>query len=170
MSYKWKPSKSEAQEFAKKMDEIDDFCRENGIHASLNNDSYYFMIGGQNYRVSNHTFERSEKMTDQQRYSCLKEAAKYSERATFVSDMTRAAIWDEAPGEPIPESRVEELEELFDLFKLSIKDIRQQTGLSQAAFATRFFIPKRTIENWESGARIPPDYVRLLLAAATKEN
>lgn len=31
MSYKWKPSKSAAQDFARKMREIDEFCAENDI-------------------------------------------------------------------------------------------------------------------------------------------
>jgi len=56
---RWKPSKAQAQEFAKKMDEIDEFCVKNGIKSSMSNDSYYFTIDGQNYRVSNHTVARS---------------------------------------------------------------------------------------------------------------
>ena len=57
--YKWKPSKAAAREFAEKMDEIDQFCRENGIRHSLSSDSYYFQIDGQEYRVSNHSVESS---------------------------------------------------------------------------------------------------------------
>lgn len=56
---KWKPSKSQAQEFAKQMAEIDQFCIDNGIHQSRSSDSYYFEIDGQYYRVSNHTVARS---------------------------------------------------------------------------------------------------------------
>lgn len=59
MSYKWKPSKSAAQDFARKMNEIDEFCLKNDIHASANNDSYYFTLNGKNYRVSNHSIEKS---------------------------------------------------------------------------------------------------------------
>ena len=33
----------------------------------------------------------------------------------------------------------------------TIKEIRAKTGLSQAAFAKRFGIPKRNIEDWERG-------------------
>ena len=60
-NYKWKPSKSKIREFKAKMDEIDEFCIENGISASLTNDSYYFIINGQKYRVSNHSIEASNK-------------------------------------------------------------------------------------------------------------
>lgn len=44
-----------------------------------------------------------------------------------------------------------------------VRDIRQRTGLSQAAFAERYEIPKRTIENWEAGKREPPSYVLRML-------
>lgn len=59
--YKWRPSKMAKKEFASKMDEISKFCRENGIIASNSSDSYYFTIKGQQYRVSNHTIEASNK-------------------------------------------------------------------------------------------------------------
>lgn len=59
--YRWKPSKSAAREFAKQMQEIDDFCAENGISASYSKDSYYFTVGGVHYRVSNHSVEASNR-------------------------------------------------------------------------------------------------------------
>lgn len=43
------------------------------------------------------------------------------------------------------------------------KRIRDKTGLSQAKFAERYEIPKRTIENWESGVNEPPGYVIKML-------
>lgn len=49
-----------------------------------------------------------------------------------------------------------------------IRAIRQSTGLSQAVFAARYEIPKRTIENWETGVRCPPPYVVRLLEFAVK--
>lgn len=57
--YKWRPSKTAIREFAEKMQEIDDFCCQNGIDCSISKDSYYFTINGQNYRVSNHSVEAS---------------------------------------------------------------------------------------------------------------
>lgn len=62
MSYYWKPSKTAAREFAKKMDEIREFCAKNEIDSSMSMDSYYFTINGQKYRVSNHTVARSNEM------------------------------------------------------------------------------------------------------------
>ena len=49
-----------------------------------------------------------------------------------------------------------------------IKAIRQSTGLSQAAFARVYEIPKRSIENWEAGVRCPPPYFVKLLELAVK--
>jgi len=58
---KWRPSKTDAKEFAIKMEKIGEFCKENNIKTSMNKDSYYFEIDGKNYRVSNHTVAKSDK-------------------------------------------------------------------------------------------------------------
>ena len=50
-----------------------------------------------------------------------------------------------------------------------IKAIRAKTGLSQAKFAAQFGIPTRTLEHWESGTRVPPDYVLKLLDDACEK-
>lgn len=49
------------------------------------------------------------------------------------------------------------------------KDLRALTGLSQAAFADRFHIPKRTIQNWEGGVSECPVYVLELLEYRIKK-
>lgn len=59
MAYKWKPNKSARQEFAQKMNEIDEFCKQHNISKSSTSDSYYFLLNGKNYRISNHTIEAS---------------------------------------------------------------------------------------------------------------
>lgn len=51
-------------------------------------------------------------------------------------------------------------------YKEAIKALRASTGLSQKAFAEKFDIPKRTIENWEGGQTDPPGYVVRLLKQA----
>lgn len=43
------------------------------------------------------------------------------------------------------------------------KDARIAAGLTQKQMSDMFKIPKRTIENWESGQRTPPEYVKLLV-------
>lgn len=44
-----------------------------------------------------------------------------------------------------------------------IKDLRHLTGLTQKKFSEKYEIPKRTIEDWETGRRKPPNYVTKLL-------
>lgn len=49
------------------------------------------------------------------------------------------------------------------------KAIRKASGLTQAAFAEKYGIPKRTIENWECGQRDAPTYVLDLLERVVYE-
>ena len=58
---KWKPSKEKAKEFAKQMEEIEEFISNNNIKASSSRDSYYFTIDNISYRVSNHSIEASNR-------------------------------------------------------------------------------------------------------------
>lgn len=50
------------------------------------------------------------------------------------------------------------------------KVIRKASGLTQVAFATKYGIPKRTIENWEGGQREAPAYVLDLLERVVSED
>lgn len=47
-----------------------------------------------------------------------------------------------------------------------LKAIRKKTRLTQAEFAKRYNIPKRTVENWETEVTVPPRYVVELLRRA----
>ena len=54
---------------------------------------------------------------------------------------------------------------------MTIKELRQQRGLSQSAFAKYFEIPVRTVQDWEQGKRKPPEYlVKLMQYKLEKEN
>lgn len=48
---------------------------------------------------------------------------------------------------------------------MTIKELRQMTGLSQKAFSEKYGIPQRSIENWESetNSRKPTEYLIELL-------
>lgn len=106
-------------------------------------------------------------MTDKQFYSIFSDALSNdgASREAFVSDWALSSIWDD-DGQDIPEDRIAEIGDIWDVAHLTIYDIRQHTGLSQAKFAIRFCIPRRSVEDWESGTRHCPDYLRLLLAQA----
>lgn len=45
-------------------------------------------------------------------------------------------------------------------FSEKLKAARAATSMSQQAMADRTLIPKRTIEKWETGERVPPPYVQ----------
>lgn len=106
-------------------------------------------------------------MTDKQFYIIFSDALsdEGASREAFVSDWALSSIWD-GDNQNILEERIAEIGGIWDVAHLTICDIRQHTGLSQAKFATRFCIPRRSIEDWESGVRKCPDYLRLLLAQA----
>lgn len=46
---------------------------------------------------------------------------------------------------------------------MNIRELRTQLGDTQSEFAARYNIPFRTIQNWETGTRKPPDYIVDLL-------
>lgn len=59
MRYKKQFGRQAKREFAKQMDTINKYCADHHINASANNDSYYFILNGHHYRVSNHSVESS---------------------------------------------------------------------------------------------------------------
>lgn len=48
--------------------------------------------------------------------------------------------------------------------------IRKMLGISRAEFSRRYGIPIRTLENWDAGKRLPPDYVIELLERVVEED
>ena len=53
---------------------------------------------------------------------------------------------------------------------MSIRELRRQLGITQSEFSARYGIPFRTVQNWESGLRKPPDYVVELLEHRIQED
>lgn len=53
---------------------------------------------------------------------------------------------------------------------MNIRDMRNQLGDTQSEFAERYNIPFRTVQNWETGMRKPPEYMLELLKARIKED
>ena len=106
-------------------------------------------------------------MTDKQFNAVFTAALAAPDRDAFVSDWGLSTLFtggdDTAPVDP---ALVEELGQVWDVAHLSVSDIRAATGLSQRAFAERHCIPRRTYEDWESGANVCAPYMILLLAQA----
>ncbi len=47
--------------------------------------------------------------------------------------------------------------------RVNIREMRTLLGDTQSEFAARYKIPFRTVQNWEAGARKPPEYIMDLL-------
>ena len=103
-------------------------------------------------------------MTDTQFAACVRECAAYDDLDAYVSDMSLSTIWgdDCTPDAPA----LSALRSIYQAVNRPVRAIVTASGLSQAAFALKYCIPKRTIENWCSGARECPLYTRLLLQRA----
>lgn len=52
---------------------------------------------------------------------------------------------------------------------MTIRELRQITGLSQHKFAEKYHISYRNIQNWEQGKRACPDWVCYLLERVITE-
>lgn len=46
---------------------------------------------------------------------------------------------------------------------MTIKELRTACGMTQQAFADYLHIPKRSIENWETGTAKPAEYLTELI-------
>lgn len=53
---------------------------------------------------------------------------------------------------------------------INIRELRNRLGDTQSEFAKRYNIPFRTIQNWESGVRKPPEYILELLKYRIKDD
>lgn len=53
---------------------------------------------------------------------------------------------------------------------MNIREMRKELGATQSEFAMRYNIPFRTIQNWESGVRNPPEYISELLEHRVKKD
>jgi transcriptional regulator with XRE-family HTH domain len=53
---------------------------------------------------------------------------------------------------------------------MNIREMRTQLGDTQSEFAARYHIPFRTVQNWETGLRKPPEYILNLLESRIRED
>lgn len=56
------------------------------------------------------------------------------------------------------------LEVIHDAAHMTIRELIEKAGMTQAAFACHFCIPLRTVEDWATGKRKCADYIRLMMA------
>ena len=53
---------------------------------------------------------------------------------------------------------------------MDIREMRTRLGDTQSEFAARYNIPFRTVQNWETGLRRPPEYIISLLENRIRED
>ena len=102
-------------------------------------------------------------MTDKQFYICVGEATCYADRDSFISELALSSLWDDDETSEIPPERIEALGEIYDACNRSVRDIVAEAGMTQRAFAERFCIPLRTVEDWCAGKRECAIYMRLMM-------
>lgn len=105
-------------------------------------------------------------MTDTQFHACVREVPAYADIDAYVSDMALSFMWGDAEDADIPAQRIANLHGIYTAVNRTPKEIVAASGLSQAAFAERYCIPKRTVEDWCRGVAKCPLYTRLLLQRA----
>lgn len=102
-------------------------------------------------------------MTDKQFMTCVSEAANYTDRDAYISDLCLSSMWGDAAEAEIPAERIDALGDIWDACHRSIKEIADLAGLSRRKLAERFCIPYRTVEDWSASRRESPIYTRLMM-------
>lgn len=81
----------------------------------------------------------------------------------FLNNVT-LSIEDDAAGCADLDVEKARLAKIWDVSQMSVRELVKSVGLSMAAFAKQSGIPYRTVQDWCSGQRACPVYVRFLLA------
>lgn len=105
-------------------------------------------------------------MNDKDFYTLWGEALAGSDRDVYVSEWATSSIWG-TPEDLTDDALMDiaaKLGNIWDVAHMSVKDICKAAGLTQAQLATKICAPKRTVENWSSGANKCPDYTKLWIA------
>ena len=102
-------------------------------------------------------------MTDTQFAVCVREVPAYANIDAYVSALALSSMWGDADGSDIPAARIDQLRAIYTAVHRPVRAIVTASGLSQAAFAERYCIPRRTVEDWCRGISQCPLYTRLLL-------
>ena len=106
-------------------------------------------------------------MTDKQIYRLYGEAANCTDPDAFASDATLSLLDPDDPGQEVDAELFAQLRTLWHVANDHFKGLLELMGLNQTQCATRFCIPRRTIQNWAGGHRPCPPYIRLMMAELT---
>ena len=94
------------------------------------------------------------------------ETADYTSRDMYIGERGWQADWmDEIDAAGINVGTL--LINIWDLAHEDIAQLRRRAGLSQRAFADRYNIPRRSVENWEGNGTArhePAKYIKMMIA------
>ena len=96
-------------------------------------------------------------------------ATKEQDRGRYIAEWSTSSIFYPNPESPDinADDLADALGNIWDVAHLTVRDIRRYLGLTQAAFAERFCMSRRTVENQEArGNRVPPYKILMLAESA----
>ena len=88
------------------------------------------------------------------------EAVEYSNVDLFISERGWQEKWMEDFGVT---KIVQILQEIYFLAHHSFSEVREKYGANRTAFSKKYYIPSRSLQEWETGNRTALVYVTLLL-------
>ena len=101
-------------------------------------------------------------MTDTLFAKLWRDALKQPSLEMYIGEYGCPDRFDEI-GENLDEV-VSTLTKIHKVAHMSVREMLKEAKLTQNAFAVKFCIPLRTVENWSAEVNKCPDYTRLLLA------
>lgn len=107
-------------------------------------------------------------MTNQDFYTLFGAAIAEPDEDRYIAEWGTSSIFYSEPDEDGPETDdvVRQLREIWRTAHMAVRDIRKAAGLTQAGLAAHFCIPRRTVEDWDSGRSNCAPYIRLMMAEA----
>ena len=101
-------------------------------------------------------------MTHETYYRLVSDALAAESEEMFISAPGWADWMDEYGDDT--DRLASDMRNIYQVSHMTMLDLLFASGLTKAAFSRRFLIPLRTVENWVSGIRPCPIYVRLMIA------
>ena len=99
-------------------------------------------------------------MTDKLFYNLWLDALEQPNKDLYIGEYGYPDWFDEISTDAGTVVKI--LDNIHDVAHMTIRDIISHAELTQSAFAIKFCIPLRTVEDWATGKRKCADYLRLL--------
>ena len=108
-----------------------------------------------------------KKVSDKLRNMLLADAEDQPNLEYYIGEYGYPEFFDEISDDV--DEIVKYLTEIHDIVHKPFRDILRDYGLTQKQFCQKFYIPRRTVENWSMNTRSCPVYVRMMILTLLKE-